>query len=40
MKTIRAYRLFNVTNYMDIMTKTTNPLLEIQETDPLMYRYV
>ncbi len=37
-KTIRAYRLFNITNYMDIMTKTNNPVLEFQETKPLSYQ--
>jgi len=37
-KTIRAYRLFDVTNYMDIMTKTNNPKLEFQETKPMLYR--
>lgn len=39
-KTIRAYRLFNITNYMDIMTDRTGPLMEIQETKPMMYRLV
>jgi hypothetical protein len=38
-KTIRAYRLFNITNYMDIMTKTNNPVLEFQETKPLSYQF-
>jgi hypothetical protein len=39
-KTVRAYRLFNVTNYMDIMTQTNNPTVEIQETKPLYYQMV
>ena len=36
--TIRAYRLFNITNYMDIMTSTDNPLMKFKETDPYMYK--
>ena len=36
--TIRSYRLFDVTNYMDIMTNSSNPLLEFQETLPMTYR--
>jgi hypothetical protein len=36
--TLRAYRLFNVTNYMDIMTDTNNPLMEFRETEPFMYK--
>jgi len=36
--TLRAYRLFNITNYMDIMTDTNNPLMEFRETDPFMYK--
>ncbi|CAF1099743.1 unnamed protein product [Adineta ricciae] len=38
--TLRAYRLFNVTNYMDIMTDTNNPTLNFQETLPFMYKVV
>ena len=37
-KTIRAYRLFDVKNYMDIMTKTSNPTLEFEETLPMLYQ--
>jgi hypothetical protein len=37
-KTTRTYRLFDTKNYMDIMTKTNNPLLEFQETKPMMYQ--
>ncbi|CAF0881508.1 unnamed protein product [Rotaria sordida] len=37
-KTIRAYRLFNVTNYMDVMTDRNDPTIEIEETKPLRYR--
>ena len=37
-KTLRAYRLFDVTNYMDIMTKSSNPELEFQETIPMYYQ--
>jgi len=37
-KTVRAYRLFDVTNYMDIMTQTSNPTLEFRETDPMFYQ--
>lgn len=38
-KTLRDYRLFDITNYMDIMTETTSPKLEFKETLPLTYRY-
>jgi len=37
-KTLRDYRLFDITNYMDIMTETTSPKLEFKETLPLTYR--
>ncbi|UJR09125.1 hypothetical protein I4U23_013372 [Adineta vaga] len=37
-QTIRAYRLFNITNYMDIMTDTNNPMMNFEETLPFMYR--
>ncbi|UJR37080.1 hypothetical protein I4U23_029784 [Adineta vaga] len=37
---IRAYRLFDITNYMDIMTKSNNPTVEFQETKPMHYRTV
>ncbi|CAF0950770.1 unnamed protein product [Adineta ricciae] len=39
-KTVRAYRLFDITNHMDIMTKTNNPMVEFQETIPMHYRVV
>ncbi|CAF1002188.1 unnamed protein product [Didymodactylos carnosus] len=35
--TTRAYRLFNVTNYMTVMSSPNSPI-EIQETDPFMYK--
>lgn len=38
--TIRAYRLFNITNYMNIMTEEGNTLMEFAETEPLHYKYV
>ncbi|CAF4444871.1 unnamed protein product, partial [Adineta steineri] len=38
--TLRAYRLFNITNYMDIMTSSNNTLMKFQETDPFLYKYV
>ncbi|CAF1519898.1 unnamed protein product [Rotaria sordida] len=38
--TIRNYRLFNITNYMDIMTDMNNPLMEFQETEPFPYKVV
>ncbi|CAF3314631.1 unnamed protein product [Rotaria socialis] len=37
-ETIRTYRLYNITNYMDIMTNKSDPLLEFQETKPLRYK--
>ncbi|CAF0885908.1 unnamed protein product [Adineta steineri] len=37
-KTVRGYRLFDVTNYMDIMTNKSDPQLEIRETIPMNYR--
>ena len=37
-KTVRTYRLFDITNYMDVMTQTTTPLVEFKETQPLMYQ--
>ncbi|CAF1276835.1 unnamed protein product [Adineta steineri] len=36
--TLRAYRLFNITNYMDIMTSSNNTLMKFQETDPFLYK--
>ena len=36
--TIRAYRLFNITNYMDIMTDVNTPLMEFDETQPFEYK--
>ncbi|CAF4738249.1 unnamed protein product, partial [Rotaria sp. Silwood2] len=39
-KTTRAYRLFNITNYMDVMTDKNDPTIQIQETKPLTYRLV
>lgn len=36
--TLRSYRLFDIKNYMDIMTQTSNPELEFQETLPIPYR--
>jgi len=38
--TLRAYRLFNITNYMDIMTDINNPLMEFRETEPFMYKVI
>ncbi|CAF0981832.1 unnamed protein product [Rotaria sp. Silwood1] len=38
--TIREYRLFNVINYMDIMTDINNPLMEFRETEPFPYKVV
>jgi len=35
--TLRAYRLFNITNYLDVMTKSTHPKIEFEETKPLYY---
>lgn len=37
-KTLRDYRLFDVKNYMDIMTDASNPTLQFQETLPLTYQ--
>lgn len=35
--TRRAYRLFNITNYMDLMTKTSHPTIQFEETQPMYY---
>jgi hypothetical protein len=37
-KTVRAYRLFDIANSMDVMTKTTTPVVELKETEPFMYQ--
>ncbi|CAF1110769.1 unnamed protein product [Rotaria sp. Silwood1] len=39
-KTTRAYRLFNITNYMKVMTDKNEPEIQFQETKPLTYRLV
>ncbi|CAF3481099.1 unnamed protein product [Rotaria socialis] len=36
--TIRAYRLFDIKNYMTIMTDMKNPLMEFRETEPFLFK--
>ena len=38
-KTVRAYRLFDITNHLDVMTTSGNPTVELKETDPFTYQY-